>query len=494
MEKSINSYKSAYHSYSSSEMLTVVTGFSLFWACLFIMLIRNTFLDTEIEQLWYRLILRIAFCVGFGVAAFIVSRVESGKSDKSITRFMLIFTIAFAVSALGVSLIHTALGIHPILILDLIVWSFSGMTMSYLLFFWIPVISHMDEPTIARCIAFSAACGGGISFLINLLPPFFNSILLALCPALSFLVRQIIVQEKTWPSLLENSTVSYEVSKKNASLSWSFGIIYIMYGIVLGLGVGLITQLTASSLLLIGIAVSLLIGAAAAALFMHKFAGKIGQMDVLRMLFPFLVAPLLIMSLFTGLFFTLSNFLLLADYVFLIAISVAFETQIANSQHASPLFVVGMSQGALNTGMAAGFLFSLLPSTTNVINSSTLATVALALVMLLAIVIIFAPPREIVADIQQNPANHESGHWKACCAIVAQNAGLSPRETEVFFLLAKGRSIDHIQNKLCISVHTVKTHVYNIYQKMGISSREELLDAVDAAKDATPVSHLDTHR
>ena len=47
-------------------------------------------------------------------------------------------------------------------------------------------------------------------------------------------------------------------------------------------------------------------------------------------------------------------------------------------------------------------------------------------------------------------------------------------------LLAKGRGIEHIQNKLCISGHTVKTHTYNIYRKMGIGSREELLDAIEA--------------
>ena len=46
-------------------------------------------------------------------------------------------------------------------------------------------------------------------------------------------------------------------------------------------------------------------------------------------------------------------------------------------------------------------------------------------------------------------------------------------------LRAKGRGVEHIHNKLSISGHTVRTHVYNIYRKMGINSREELLDAVE---------------
>lgn len=72
------------------------------------------------------------------------------------------------------------------------------------------------------------------------------------------------------------------------------------------------------------------------------------------------------------------------------------------------------------------------------------------------------------------------GRWRSSCESVAEAAGLSARETEVFMLLAKGRGIEHIQNKLCISSHTVKTHTYNIYRKMGIGSREELLDAIEA--------------
>lgn len=84
-------------------------------------------------------------------------------------------------------------------------------------------------------------------------------------------------------------------------------------------------------------------------------------------------------------------------------------------------------------------------------------------------------------DAQEAAERAEFGRWKTSCALVAERAGLSNRETEVFMLLAKGRGTEYIQNKLGISSHTVKTHTYNIYHKMGIGSREELLDAVENA-------------
>ena len=45
--------------------------------------------------------------------------------------------------------------------------------------------------------------------------------------------------------------------------------------------------------------------------------------------------------------------------------------------------------------------------------------------------------------------------------------------------LAKGRNADYITEKLIISSHTAKAHIYNIYQKTGVHSRQELMDLVE---------------
>ncbi len=54
-------------------------------------------------------------------------------------------------------------------------------------------------------------------------------------------------------------------------------------------------------------------------------------------------------------------------------------------------------------------------------------------------------------------------------------AGISSREKEIVLLLMKGLGNREIADKLFISLNTVKTHNRNIFQKLGVRSRFELL-------------------
>lgn len=64
---------------------------------------------------------------------------------------------------------------------------------------------------------------------------------------------------------------------------------------------------------------------------------------------------------------------------------------------------------------------------------------------------------------------------------------LSPREGEILDLLLKGKSNKDIERELFVSPHTVRNHVHNIYQKLGVGSRLQLLNLMRTWMEPGPV-------
>lgn len=65
--------------------------------------------------------------------------------------------------------------------------------------------------------------------------------------------------------------------------------------------------------------------------------------------------------------------------------------------------------------------------------------------------------------LETRPSDNVSDH--------AADSNLTLREKQILVLMASGCSNKEIASDLCISSHTVKTHVYNIYKKINADSR-----------------------
>lgn len=65
---------------------------------------------------------------------------------------------------------------------------------------------------------------------------------------------------------------------------------------------------------------------------------------------------------------------------------------------------------------------------------------------------------------------------------VTARYGISAREGQIIELLLRGRNVPYICDELFIAKSTVETHVKHIYAKLGISSRQQLIDLVEQAE------------
>lgn len=164
--------------------------------------------------------------------------------------------------------------------------------------------------------------------------------------------------------------------------------------------------------------------------------------------------------------------------------------------HLQPIARFASRQGPLWAGLLAGAVLTLTLQPVLLTNTTTLSFVVLVLAGFVVIsfsiygaddsksrhqleelITIDDPEPESLATDEADQGHEES--FKERCDKACDRYGLSPRERDVFFLLAKGRNAKFIQEELCISASTVKTHIYRIYRKMGINSQQLLIDTVD---------------
>lgn len=82
-------------------------------------------------------------------------------------------------------------------------------------------------------------------------------------------------------------------------------------------------------------------------------------------------------------------------------------------------------------------------------------------------------------DGEARKSNSGGGTFKQRCQHTADFYLLSQRESQILFLLAKGRNAMYIQEALSIAEGTVRTHMRNIYAKLNVHTQQELMDVVD---------------
>ncbi|MEE0845371.1 MAG: LuxR C-terminal-related transcriptional regulator [Eggerthellaceae bacterium] len=80
-------------------------------------------------------------------------------------------------------------------------------------------------------------------------------------------------------------------------------------------------------------------------------------------------------------------------------------------------------------------------------------------------------------DGRSSPAG-VSHAFAASCLALGERFGLSKREIDVLGLLARGFSSARIQSELYIAAGTVNYHTRNIYAKLGVHSKQEVIDLV----------------
>lgn len=154
---------------------------------------------------------------------------------------------------------------------------------------------------------------------------------------------------------------------------------------------------------------------------------------------------------------------------------VSVETTFSLRLH--PFVAFGVGRGVYEFSVMGGRLFSYY-----VLGEAFSVTLTLNIVFfIVGCVFLFITGRtaKTVLSLEGGVAPSAPAHAVAeRCRTVAARYGLTERETEVLELLCRGRGKAYIAEALSVSENTVRHHCKNIYSKLQVHSREELMDLI----------------
>lgn len=164
-----------------------------------------------------------------------------------------------------------------------------------------------------------------------------------------------------------------------------------------------------------------------------------------------------------------------------------------------PVKLAGIGRGAVCLGMLLGNAFALFGISGETLLANKIFAGVLVVAVLVCTVLVFNESRllEFTKSIGKDslslqsvldktaaetalPPTRKATLWADACRVVGERGQLSDREQEILRQLADNRTPQDTADYLCISLHTVRTHTRNVYAKLDVHSRDELIALVRA--------------
>lgn len=231
---------------------------------------------------------------------------------------------------------------------------------------------------------------------------------------------------------------------------------------------------------MIGVGLIALVVLAANLLFFHRFDTRL----LYRLSLPLMVAALLVQPLFGSEEIVVADVLANASYAGFVILTMIILSSICFRFGVNALWLFGITRASRVVANVAG---ALLGESTVHASSTHLSVELMVVIVTLVTASLFLLNDQDFRSAWGIVPQPEAGSAKRFnyyetflgrCAQVAREYGLTHREEEVLALLAQGKSVPAIEKDLVISNGTAKSHVRHIYSKLGIHSRDELIEIV----------------
>lgn len=197
-------------------------------------------------------------------------------------------------------------------------------------------------------------------------------------------------------------------------------------------------------------------------------------------------------------FMTASSFLIMAGYLLFEILALNDFCNAVKIRGLDTIRVLGIARLGISCGMLAGWMLGIVStSIANAVPPIIFTALVDIPVLIVASTLVFTEKeifavraatdeRLVMEENEKNSRRHDAEILREASDIedaligeFGRKWGMSKREMEVLPMLLRGKTIAYISEQLFIATGTTKTHVYNIYQKLGIHTKMELIDMFD---------------
>lgn len=214
---------------------------------------------------------------------------------------------------------------------------------------------------------------------------------------------------------------------------------------------------------------------------------RVTLMRLYQILFPLTATAFLLLPLLEGTFRQVVHSLVFLVFSVTSSLMVVSCARTARNQSLTPVLVYGIFAGIVYASSLVGSAVGLFVGAGRGVGLAELSVVALVAVYALSVAMVAPHGRKgrrvkVASDAELPPSATDvvGDVVSAGCAVAVKRYGLSRREAEVLDLLARGRDVPYVAEELVISKNTVRTHTKSIFAKMGVHSRQELIDLVES--------------
>lgn len=476
--------------------LVGILGFSLFFAWMFscfYWLFAGVLQDVDFGQ--RNLTQSFVFV---GVAVGYVLMHFAGRSS-AFNPFNLPVIVACSVCALLLPVV-CAVAVYVTALPPLLFWAVNfvtGIAGAVLTVLWLDVMSRSTQGGEYRFASFSLFAGAALMALIMLMPLIAQTIMAALYGIGCVVLLKFCSKQAPF----NDCAPFVETSKQNWEFSKEIGPTFAVFGLVFGLCFVYLFN-SGGWVLIVGL---LFVLPGSAAIAITASAGREVGITVIQRIILCVTVLSCIATPFAPVdvqVFTVG--IAIAAWAALLSVNYALVVRKSKQTWDAPVFRTAPRRLVLiAVGFALGWIIATVVGFVYGAHAEMFGTVRLAMAVVLVVVfMVFMPDahhhdREAMDELAQGTTPRAATQdytqdqvFAAKCMAAAKLYKLSPRETDILSYLARGRNAAYLQEKLCISPHTVKSHIYSIYRKFDIHSQQKLMDFIEEY----PLSSQDLER